>query len=136
MNYLIDTNIISETITTNPNLAVVEFLEKIPNEKIYLSVLSVGEIRKGIEKLPTGKKKLVLEEWFQHALPDWFEDRILSVDTAVANTWGILMEKNARTLSAIDGLIAATAMTYDLCVVTRNENDFRIPGVQVVNPWE
>lgn len=135
MSYLIDTNVLSETIKPIPDKAVVSWFQNVPSEALYMSVLTIGEIRKGIEKLPVGKKKEKILTWLDHTLLKWFEDRILPIDFEVAEKWGYLLGKSREKLPAIDSLIAATALTHNLKIVTRNVDDYRIPGVEVINPW-
>lgn len=135
MNYLIDTNVISETIKPKPNKQVLNWLKAIPNQNLYLSVLSLGEIHKGIEKLPETQKKQKLRLWVESDLQQWFGDRILPIDQPVAETWGHILANAKRSLPAIDSLLMATAVRHQLCVVTRNMGDFECPGVLVINPW-
>lgn len=137
MNYLLDTNILSETFKTNPNAKVIDWFNAIPSENLYVSVLVLGEIRKGIEKLPNSQKKIKLLTWLEHDLPSWFEDRILPIDRFVADRWGFLIANcTEKNLPAIDSLIAATALTYNLTLITRNVRDFEISGLQILNPFK
>lgn len=135
MSYLIDTNVLSETIKASPNKSVLNWFQSIPSESLYISVLTIGEIRKGLEKLPTGKKKEKILSWLDYTLVDWFEDRMLPIDFEVADKWGYIIGTSKEKLPAIDSLIAATALTHNLKVVTRNVDDYKIPGVEVINPW-
>lgn len=136
MKYLVDTNILCELVRKKPNDRVLRWFGEIPENLIYVSVLTLGEIRKGIEKLDKGKRKHKLMTWFEFELPAWFQDRILSVDIAVAERWGILQAQIKHPLPAIDSLIAATALQHDLWVVTRNECDFNYPLIQLFNPFK
>lgn len=135
MSYLIDTNALSETIKPTPDKSVIDWFQSVPSESLYMSVLTIGEIRKGVEKLPAGKKKEKILAWLDHTLLKWFEDRILPIDFDVAEKWGYILGNSKEKLPAIDSLIAATALTHNLKVVTRNVDDYRIPGVEVINPW-
>lgn len=135
MSYLLDTNVISEPLRTKPNEAVVKWLKLISSEDLYCSVLTLGEIRKGIEKLIHEKRKHELTIWLEHTLPKWFGPRILSIDRAIADRWGYLTSSVSRSLPAIDGLLAATALAHNLKMVTRNVKDFDIPGLEVINPF-
>lgn len=101
-----------------------------------MSVLSLGEIRKGVEKLSRGRRRSQILSWLEHDLPRWFEDRMLPIDNQVADEWGRLQSKVERTLPAIDSLIAATALFHRLVLVTRNVKDFDLPGVDVLDPWK
>ena len=109
-----------------------------PNERLFLSVISIGEIRKGITRLPDSKKKYRLTNWLNTLLEN-YEARIYSVDLAVAENWGSLQgkaENNETPVASIDSLIAAVAQTHNLIVVTRNEKDFAATNVTILNPWK
>lgn len=137
MSYLLDTNVISETLKVVPNPNLKKWLQSVPAEALFLSVLSLGEIRKDIEKLPAGNRKNQLILWLDHELPDWFGlHNILNITQAVADRWGYLTAECSRTLPAIDGLLAASALTHNLKMVTRNTKDFDLPGLEVINPFE
>ena len=135
MSYLLDTNIISETIRRNPSKTVISWLDKIPGEALFVSVLTLGEIRKGIEILADRKRREKLRLWLEHELPAWFEARVLPVDLAVADRWGRLLEEIGRPVPTIDTLLAATALHHELRLVTRNDRDFDYPGLDVINPF-
>ena len=135
MSYLLDTNVISETVRPRPAQSVLDWLERTPDDALHISVLTLGEIRKGIERLPDSSRRERLLVWFEHELPDWFGSRILPVDFAVAARWGRLVGQVNRTLPAIDSLLAATALHHELRLVTRNARDFRLPGLDIINPW-
>lgn len=136
MSYLLDTNIISETIRKQPNAQVTEWLDRIPAEALYLSVLTLGEIRRGIEGLADKKRREKLRIWLEHDLAHWFEGRIMPVDIAVADRWGRLIAAAGRPVPTIDSLLAATALHHELRLVTRNAADFSYPGLEVINPWQ
>lgn len=135
MGYLIDTNVLSETIRPTPNQLVMNWFRNIPSDSLYISVITIGEVRKGIERLAHSQKKEKILAWLEHALPEWFEGRMLSIDFDVADRWGYLLGNTAQNLPAIDSLIAATALTHNLKLVTRNVSDFAVPGLEVINPW-
>ena len=135
MSYLIDTNVLCETIKSSPNKSVVNWFQSIPSDSLYISVLTIGEIRKGVEKLPPSKKKEKILSWLDHTLFEWFEDKILPIDFEVADKWGYILGNSKEKRPVIDSLIAATALTHNLKVVTRNTDDYKIPGVEVINPW-
>lgn len=135
MSYLLDTNIISEVLRKKPNGRVMAWLEAVPSPQLYLSVLTLGEIRKGIEKLEESKRKTNLTLWLEQELINWFGDNILSIDQAVAERWGYLSATNKQPLPVIDGLLAATALTNNLKMVTRNTKDFKCDGLEVINPF-
>ncbi|NTU43550.1 MAG: type II toxin-antitoxin system VapC family toxin [Nitrospirales bacterium] len=136
MSYLLDTNVVSETIRRQQNRQVIGWLEQIPAEALFVSVLTLGEIRKGIERLEDVKRRERLRLWLEHELPAWFEDRVLPVDLAVADRWGRLIAETGRSVPAIDSLLAATALHHELRLVARNSRDFNYPGLEVINPWE
>ncbi len=135
MSYLLDTNVVSETIRRNPNKAVISWLEQVPGEALFISVLTLGEIRKGIEALSEKKRREKLQLWIDHELPRWFDERVLPVDLAVADRWGRLLAEVGRSVPTIDSLLAATALHHDLRLVTHNVRDFDYPGLAVINPW-
>lgn len=135
MSYLLDTNIISEMTRKNPEPAVLKWLTAIPSQNLYLSVLTLGELRKGIEKLNEGPQKNKLALWLAHDLSELFADNILAIDCAVADRWGYIAAMIPRPLPVIDVLLASTALTHNLKLVTRNVRDFSIPGLEVINPF-
>ena len=136
MEYLIDTNVISETIASKPDKNVANFLRSIPASSMYLSVITLGEIRKGIENLKSSnskKQKLVI--WLESELPKFFSGRVISITMDVADRWGYLLGSSNKSLPAIDSLIAATAYCHNLKIVTRNTKDFSNFPVETINPW-
>lgn len=136
MNYLIDTNVISELVSTKPNSNVIAWFKKIPIDAVFLSVLTLGEIRKGVEKVKDKKRKDSLLIWLEHDLIKMFDGRILTISLQVADRWGRLQHQVPRTLPAIDSLLAATALHHDMTLVTRNTADFvDCSGIELVNPW-
>jgi len=135
MSYLIDTNVLSELRRREPNQGVIEWFEQRPSTTLYLSVLTLGEIRKGIDSLVNDDRQLKLLDWLEVELPQFFSGRILSVDAAIADRWGRLNAQMGRPIPAIDSLMAATALTHGLKLVTRNLRDFNYPELDVINPW-
>ena len=137
MKYLLDTNIISEAIKDRANQHVVDWLSSIDIEFCSLSVLTLGEIRKGVEKLSEGRKKQHLVQWLEIELIEKFHGRILKIDADVADKWGFISAQLKISMPAIDTLIAATALVHNHKLVTRNIKDFiNIPGLELVNPFE
>ncbi len=137
MNYLLDTCVISELVKPSPNEIVIDWLNSTPNERLFLSVITVGEIRKGLTKLPESKKKNALANWLNTLLED-YQNRIYPVNLAVAENWGNMQgrtEQEGTPLASIDSLIAAVAYTYNLILVTRNESDFVASNLTILNPW-
>lgn len=135
MSYLLDTNILSETVRRNPNKVVIQWLDQLPPQALYVSVLTFGEIRKGIETVADKKRREKLRLWLEHELPDWFEGRVLPIDLGVADRWGRLLSEVGRPVPTIDSLLAATALYHELRLVTRNSGDFEYPGLEVINPF-
>jgi predicted nucleic acid-binding protein len=135
LSYLIDTNVLSELKRKLPDAGVVSWFSNRPPATLYLSVLTLGEIRKGIETLADEARRQKLIDWLETDLPDFFTGRILAVDGPVADRWGRIAAAAGRPLAAIDSLLAATAVEHDLVLVTRNEHDFVGLPVQVFNPW-
>ena len=135
MSYLLDTNVISETVRSRPEASVIDWLEQVPDEALFVSALTLGEVRRGIERLPRGQRRERLRTWLEHELPAWFGDRVLAVDREVADRWGRLLAEVGRPLPSIDSLLAATALHHELRLVTRNTKDFAFVGLEVVNPW-
>ncbi len=136
MSYLIDTNVLSETFKPMPNPQVIQWFSKVPSDALFISVLTLGEIRKGIEKLNSNVRKNEFIIWLEHDIVVWFGSRIIPINSEVADRWGHMMAHSERTLPAIDGLLAATAFTHNLKIVTRNIKDFIIPGLEVINPFD
>lgn len=138
MRYLLDTNAVSEWVKPRPDVGLVRWLDGIDEDRTYLSVLTVGELRKGVERLSPGSRKGRLSTWLSDELPDRFAGRILPVDLAVGDAWGRMLsraEAAGSGVGGIDGLIAATAEVHQLEVVTRNVAHFRSTGVRVHCPW-
>jgi toxin FitB len=139
MNYLLDTCVISELVNKNPNEQVLAWINNVPDEHIFLSVLTVGEIQRGIYKLPDSTRKETLLDWMTTDLFNRFDGRLLPLDIGVALKWGKMvarLEEVGRPLPAIDSLFAAQALTYKMTFVTRNIKDFGDSGVNLLNPWE
>lgn len=135
MSYLLDTNVVSELARPKPAPSVVDWFRSVPDELLHFSVLSRGELRSGVERLPDGIRKEQLRLWLEHDVSVWFGQRLLPVSAAVADCWGRLMAESRRPLPALDSLLAATALHFGLRMVTRNVADFRFHGLDVINPW-
>jgi predicted nucleic acid-binding protein len=136
VSYLVDTNVISELRRKQPDANVVAWLERCAPQSLYLSVLTLGEIRKGIERLDDLKRRQILVDWLHVELTTFFLGRLISIDASVADRWGRLQSDASRSLPAIDGLLAATALQYDLTMVTRNLKGFQGLGLKIINPWD
>jgi toxin FitB len=138
LSYLIDTNVLSELRRKKPDPRVVQWFSTRTTTQLHVSVLTLGEIRKGIEQIGVvdATRKAALLDWLEIELPTYFGRRLLSIDVNVAEVWGKLVAKAGRPLPAIDSLLAATAITHQLVVVTRNTRDFSDMGVDVLDPWQ
>lgn len=136
MSYLIDTNVISELCRKTPNGGVVDWFSKRPSKTLYVSVLTLGELRKGIEKLNEQERKAALLDWLEIDLPNFFSGRVLGIDIFIADRWGKMTANAGRPVPAIDSLLAATAAHHGLCLVTRNSKDFECFGLDIINPWK
>jgi predicted nucleic acid-binding protein len=137
--FLLDTNCISELVRPRPEPRVMDWMEAVDEAMLHLSVLTIGEIRKGVAGLPQGRRRTRLETWLEVELQARFEGRIVPIDAAIADRWGLIVagaRRRGRALPVIDGLLAATALHHNLTVVSRNASDFANAQVQVLNPWE
>lgn len=136
--YLLDTNVVFEAVRKLPDVNVGRWFKSVPASMLHLSVLTIGEIRKGIILQVSAARRTQLESWLQVDVLQFFNDRILPVDTEVSDRWGSL-SANAKTagkiLPTVDALLAATALQHDLVLVTRNTRDVRTTGVSTLNPW-
>ena len=139
MNYLLDTCVLSEFIRRKPEQKVVHWVDSIDEDKLFLSVITIGEIQHGIVRLPESHRKTDLLVWLNNELIKRFDQRIIPLDTPMMLLWGNLtaqMESTGQPMAVMDSLIIATALQNNLIVATRNVSDFRPCGVQVINPWE
>jgi len=138
MKYLLDTCVISEIIKSKPDEKVVSWLQDQNEDSLYLSVLTFGEIEKGIEKAADLKRKHYLQLWVEEDLKKRFEGRIIAIDLCVATKWGAIQgdtEKSGKPMPAIDGLIAVSGLMNNCIVVTRNTSDMEQSGAELLNPW-
>lgn len=136
--YLVDTNVLSELTKPSPLPEVEVFLRK-AKDRIFVSVFSIGEVRKGIAGLPMSNKRASLEDWLDNEILLWFADRLLPVTLEVAERWGELaaeLKAKGRPRPVVDSVLGATALTHGLILVTRNVRDYQDMGVTVFNPWE
>ncbi len=138
MNLLLDTNVLSEAQRPAPDPNVLGWLDSIDEDRVFISVASIAELRRGVALMDDGRRRATLTGWLANDLPARFAERILPIDQAVAERWGDLMAQSRRSgvaLSVMDGFFAATALARDLTLVTRNVRDFAPFGVQLHNPW-
>jgi len=139
MKYLLDTCVISELVSKQPNPNVVVFVDSLDVDDVYLSVITIGEITKGIEKLSKSKRKQELQGWLKEDLLVRFDGKIISLDTAILVEWGILAAKldaKGKTMPSMDSLIAATVQAHQMILVTRNVDDFNEVGIEIAKPWK
>lgn len=137
--FLLDTNIPSETANLCPEPRVIAWLNQQANEELYLSVVTIGELRSGFITMPEGPRRTRLERWLETDVVLWFGERNLPVTKEIADQWGVLdgtCQMRGTPANTADGLIAATALEHDLTVVTRNTKHFALFGVALLNPWE
>lgn len=138
MNVLLDTNVVSEWTRPRPDPAVIRWLHELDEDRAHLSVITLGELREGVDRLEPGRRRSALDEWISHDLPERFTGRIVPVDAAVANRWGVLRAaaaRTGRTVPVLDVLIGACAAAHGLAVATRNVREFVALGLPVVDPW-
>jgi toxin FitB len=138
VSFLLDTNAVSESTKPVPDRGLLEWLATVDEDRVYLSVITLAELRSGIERLADGRRRARLEDWLEHDLPARFAGRILHVDVAVADAWGRLSARAraaGRPLGVMDAFIAATAQVAGLAVVTRDVTGYTPAGIDVHNPW-
>jgi toxin FitB len=138
LSFLLDTNVLSEARRPEPDRAVLAWLDRLDEDRAFISVISFAEIRRGVALMEGGRRREALAKWLARDLPDRFAGRILPVDEKTAFAWGDLMAEARRRgigLASMDGLLAATAFVHDLTLATRNIRDFNDLGVALFDPW-
>jgi predicted nucleic acid-binding protein len=138
LTYLLDTNVVSEWAKPRPNPGVVAWLAEADEDRVFISVITLAELRRGVERLAVGRRRRWLEEWLAGDLLLRFEGRILAIDVVIAEAWGRMIARGegaGQRMNAMDGFIAATAAAHDLTLVTRNVADFEGSVKSIVNPW-
>lgn len=139
MNFLLDTNVLSEVRRPAPDMNVLTWLDSVDEDRVFISVASIAELRRGVASMQDSRRRAALTAWLSDDLPARFEDRILPIDYAMAERWGDLMAESRQSgiaLSTMDGFFAATALIKYLTLVTRNVRDFAPLNVPLLNPWE
>jgi predicted nucleic acid-binding protein len=139
MSFLLDTNVVSEWTKPRPNTGVISWLDEADEDRVFLSVATLAELRHGVERLAPGARRKKLDSWLREDLPLRFESRVLAVTAEVADEWGRVVarcEAGGRQLAAMDGLIASTAIVHGLTLVTRNTADFETALKSLLNPWD
>jgi toxin FitB len=138
MNYLLDTCVLSELASQRPDPAVVSWIDSLGDESVYISVITIGEIKKGIELLPQSRKRRTLEDWLLKGVLVRFQENIVKLDTGVILAWGVLtgeLDRSGTPMPALDSLIAASAKFHGLTLATRNTGDFCNAGIVLFSPW-
>jgi predicted nucleic acid-binding protein len=138
LSFLLDTNVISEWVKPRPDVGVIHWLAEADEDRVFLSVISIAEVRRGLERMVKGQRRERIATWLWEELPARFEGRILPVDLAIAQEWGVVIEKargQGFTLSVMDAFLAATAHARELTLVTRNSKDFQSLGMPLFDPW-
>ena len=138
MNFLLDTNVVSEWTKPRPDPGVASWLADMDEDRIFVSVVTLAELRHGIERLSPGARRDRLDAWLTEEMPLRFEDRLLDVDAETANMWGRVMARGqaaGRPPGAMDAFIAAVVLRHDMTLVTRNVSDFEALGIRYLNPW-
>jgi predicted nucleic acid-binding protein len=139
VRFLLDTNVISEGAKPLPEPKVLAWLAKVDEDDLYLSVVSLAELRHGVARMDKGRRRTALDTWLRNDLPDRFEGRLLPVDPVTADHWGRIVARSeaaGRRMGAMDAFIAAAADQHDLTLVTRNTRDFKESGIRLLNPWD
>jgi predicted nucleic acid-binding protein len=138
VNFLLDTNLVSEWTKPRPNRGVVSWLADADEDRVFISVVTIAELRHGVERLAIGRRRKRLNEWIEGELLFRFDERILPIDAATADAWGRIVahrEELGRPIGTMDAFIAATAQVHKLTLATRNQTDFEASVATVVNPW-
>jgi toxin FitB len=138
VNFLLDTNLVSEWTKARPDPGVIGWLADADEDRVFVSVITLAELRHGVERLAAGRRRKRLNEWIEHELLSRFDQRILPIDPATAEAWGRIVahrEALGRPIGAMDAFIAATAQVHKLTLATRNQADFQSSVDSIVNPW-
>lgn len=138
MNFLLDTNVVSEWVKLRPEPNVLQWFAEVDEDSVWLSVITFAEIRWGVERMASGRRRTALAAWLEDDLPARFEGRIIGVGLGAADAWGRIMARAAKAgkaISAMDAFLAAIAELRRLTLVTRNTRDFEALGVPALNPW-
>jgi predicted nucleic acid-binding protein len=136
--YLLDTCVISDLVSSQPTDSVVSWIDAVEEERLFLSVITIGEVKRGIDRLPVSARRRKLQAWLEQDLLEQFRGRIIPIGVDVMLTWGTLyaeLERAGKKLPAVDSMIAATARRSNFVLVTRNVKDFAITGVEIIDPW-
>jgi hypothetical protein len=138
MNYLLDTNVVSESLKPQPNRGVLDWLTSVDEDETFLSVVTITEVRYGIERMAAGNRRRRFDQWLREELLPRFQERIVPVNIAIADACGKLVARSealGRPIESRDAFIAATAEVYELTLVTRNISDFQPILKTILSPW-
>ena len=138
MTFLLDTTVVSEWVKSRPDRSVVAWLAAVDEDQVFISVVTLAELRYGIERMTAGSRRNRLAQWLQDDLPPRFDGRILSINHIVADVWGKVVARSeaaGRPIGAMDAFIAATAEAHGLILVTRHVSDFEASIKAIINPW-
>jgi predicted nucleic acid-binding protein len=138
VNFLLDTNVVSEWVKPRPDPGVTTWLAEVDEDRVFLSVITLAELRHGIQRMSQGIRRNRLKTWLAEELRDRFEQRVLTIDAPTADAWGFVMARGqarGRSISTMDGFLVATAIRHDMTLVTRNVTDFEQLDIRLINPW-
>lgn len=138
MNFLLDTNVVSEWMKPRPDIGVITWLAEADEDRVFLSVVTLAELRHGVERMAGGARRNLYDAWLTTELPRRFHSRIIHVDAETSDQWGRVTAKGqslGRPIGSMDAFLAATALRYDMTLVTRNVADFEALSVPLLNPW-
>ncbi|HEX4076335.1 MAG TPA: type II toxin-antitoxin system VapC family toxin [Candidatus Acidoferrales bacterium] len=138
MNFLLDTNVVSEWVKPQPDPNVLQWFAQVDEDSVWLSVITFAELRLGVERMAAGRRRTALAAWLENDLPARFEGRIIGIGLGIADAWGKCMArcaKQGRAVGAMDGFLGAMVLAQGFTLVTRNTEDFAPLGIPVLNPW-
>jgi len=138
VSFLLDTNVLSETMRPCPDAGVLDWLQNVDEDSVFISVASIAEIQRGVSLMETGRRRKLIAQWLEVDLPVRFDGRLLTIDVRIARAWGeltVLASRAGGMLHPMDGFFAATAAVHELTLVTRNVRDFTSIGIPLLNPW-
>lgn len=138
MNFLLDTNVVSEWMKPRPDMGVIKWLAEADEDRVFLSVVTLAELRHGIERMPEGARRNRYDAWLTTELPRRFDSRVIHVDAETSDQWGRVVARGqslGRPVGTMDAFLAATALRHDMTLLTRNISDFEVLSVRLLNPW-
>jgi toxin FitB len=138
MNFLLDTMVVSEWVKQRPHPGVVTWLANADEDRVFISVATLAELRYGIERMAGGGRRKRLDDWLRNDLPSRFEERVIAINAEIADHWGTVVARSeaaGRRISSMDAWIAATALAHGMTLITRNTSDFEAVIEHIINPW-